>query len=134
MTRARRSRRTPAQWEPIAKVRLRTGRDYVVVDISDSGLLLEGGRLLPGTHVDLHVVTNDGRVLVRSRVLRVRVHAMTADTIIYRAALAFDRAIDTSPVVYRLPGDLTRPQDDSGSEYPGDQDKGAVDDADRSAA
>ena len=42
-----------------------------VIDVSDTGLLAEGEmRLLPGTHVDVHLVTCDGRLLVRSRVIR----------------------------------------------------------------
>ena len=57
--------------EPLSRVRLRAGRELQVVDVSVAGALLEGtARLLPGTHVDVHMVTRDGRVLVRSRVVR----------------------------------------------------------------
>jgi hypothetical protein len=69
----------------------------VVVDVSASGVLLEGTvRLLPGTHVDVHVVTRDGRVLVRSRVARCQVARLDADAVGYRGALVFERPVDTS--------------------------------------
>lgn len=78
-----------------------------VIDISDAGVLVEGARLLPNTHVDVHVVTPDGRELVRSRVVRAWVSALRGDAIVYRSALAFDRTVDTSapgtPAGYDLP-------------------------------
>ena len=90
-------RRTPARDEPIARVRLRAGRELLLVDVSDAGALVEGQvRLLPGTHVDVHVVTRDGRVLVRSRVSRCVVVSLKADVVCYRGALVFDRPIDTA--------------------------------------
>jgi hypothetical protein len=70
MERRRTGRRVPAAGEPISRVRLRTGREMLVVDVGDAGALVEGtARLLRGTHFDVHVVTVEGRVLVRSRVL-----------------------------------------------------------------
>ena len=46
-------------------MRLRAGRELVVIDLSNGGALVEGAtRLLPGTHVDVHVITRDGRTLV----------------------------------------------------------------------
>ena len=53
-------------------------------------------RLLPGTHVDVHVVTWNGRVLVRSRIVRASVCALQADAIWYQSALAFERLVDTA--------------------------------------
>ena len=92
------SRRVPAPDETLAHVRLRTGRELSVVDIGDMGALLEGAaRLLPGTHVEVHVVTREGRTLVRSRVTRAWVFAVAADTLRYRAALAFDTRVNTAP-------------------------------------
>jgi hypothetical protein len=91
-------RRVPDCDETLARVRLRTGRELSVVDIGDGGALLEGtARLLPGTHVEVHVVTREGRTLVRSRVTRASVFAVTADTVRYRAALAFDTRVNTAP-------------------------------------
>jgi len=77
---------------------LRTGRELAVVNIGDAGALLEGtARLLPGTHVEVHVVTREGRTLVRSRVTRAWVFAVAADIMQFRAALAFDARVNTAP-------------------------------------
>ena len=90
--------------EPLTGVRLRTGRELAVVDVSNTGMLVEGcARLLPGTHLDVHVTTLAGRVLVRSRVVRAHVAALQADVICYRGALAFDRSIDTRARGYDVP-------------------------------
>ena len=91
-------RRAPISNERLARVRLRTGHELAVVDIGDGGALVEGTvRLLPGTHVEVHVVTREGRTLVRSRVTRASVFAMAADSLHYRAALAFDARVNTVP-------------------------------------
>lgn len=69
----------------------------MVVDVSSAGALVEGmTRLLPGTHVDVHVVTQEGRTLVRSRVVRAYVCGVEADVVRYRGALAFDRSINVA--------------------------------------
>ena len=92
------ARRTPAADETLARLRLRTGRELAVVNIGDAGALVEGtARLLPGTHVEVHVVTREGRTLVRSRVTRAWVFAVAADTLQYRAALVFDARVNTAP-------------------------------------
>jgi hypothetical protein len=101
------ARRAPAPDEPIARARLRAGRELTVVDLSNGGVLVEGtARLLPGTHVDVHIVTKDGRTLVRSRVARAYVYHLDAQIVRYRGALAFDRAIDTSAAEYAAPAML----------------------------
>jgi hypothetical protein len=97
MDRRRAPRRAPAGDEPLSRVRLRTGRELTVVDVSDAGVLvLSPVRLLPGTHVDVHVVTWEGRVLVRSHIVRAYVCALQADAIWYHGALAFERLLDTA--------------------------------------
>jgi hypothetical protein len=102
MERRRAPRRVPAGDEPLSHVRLRTGRELTVVDVSDAGVLvLSPVRLLPGTHADVHVVTWNGRVLVRSRIVRAYVCALQADAIWYQGALAFERVIDTAASVAR---------------------------------
>ena len=89
-------RRIPQPGEPLARARLRTGRDVEVCDVSDGGLQVDGrARLLPGTHVDVHVVAVTGRVLMRCRVVRSRVSRLDADGASYRSALAFLQPIDT---------------------------------------
>jgi hypothetical protein len=97
-------RHAPDPGDVLARVRLRGGRELTVVDISGNGALLEGEtRLLPGTHVDVHVTTRDGRVLVRARVMRAWVVRLRADAVGYHAALAFENAIDASSRGYAVP-------------------------------
>jgi hypothetical protein len=98
MERRRESRRVPAADEPLLRLRLRAGRELTVIDVSNAGALVEGAaRLLPGTHVDAHLVTKDGRMLVRSRVIRAYVWSICASSVVYRGALAFEEAVDTAP-------------------------------------
>ena len=61
-------------------------------------------RLLPGIHVDVHVVTKEGRTLIRSRIVRAFVTHVEAVLIKYRAAMAFEQTIDTAP--QSVPGDF----------------------------
>jgi len=88
-------RRVPEAGDPLSAVRVRGGRELAVVDVSEAGVLVDGpARLLPGTHVEVHVVTVDGRVLVRTRVVRAFVSALR-EGVRYRSALAFERRVDT---------------------------------------
>lgn len=120
-TERRRSvRRRPRRDEPLSRVRLRTGRDLAVVDVSGIGVLVEGSvRLLPGTHVDVHVMTQGGRLLVRCRVVRCHVAALAADAVWYLGALAFDRPIDTGPAGYLVPSGIDAVPETRGGPYPG---------------
>lgn len=91
------ARRPVQPGEPIAHVRLRAGRELVMLDVGHHGALVEGAaRLRPGSHVDAHIVTKSGRVLVRSRVVRASVYRLVADRVTYRCALAFQQPVDTS--------------------------------------
>ena len=93
--RRRMPRRVPHASEPTARLRLRTGRELLVVDVASTGALVETeGRLLPGIGVDVHVMTAEGRQLVRSRIVRAFVWGLSADRIVYRGALAFERHIE----------------------------------------
>jgi PilZ domain-containing protein len=106
--RRRMPRRIPEPGEVLSKVRLRGGREWTVVDISSGGALLDGdNRLLPGTHVDVHVTTRDGRVLVRARVVRASVVRLRADVVGYHAALAFEASVDTLTRGYAVPAVTT---------------------------
>jgi hypothetical protein len=90
-------------------MRLRAGRDLVVLDVSSGGALVQGEtRLLPGTHVEVHVITPAGRVLVRSRVVRAFVARLCRDRVEYRSALAFERQVDVLPG-YGVPADCRAP-------------------------
>ena len=119
MERRRTTRREPSADEPLSRVRFRGGREVDVVNVSNTGLLVEGAaRLLPGTHLDVHVVTKDGRVLVRSRVTRAYVSALEPDLIHYRGALAFERVVDTSAIGYAIPDVLIAAAAPEGIDYP----------------
>lgn len=116
-------RRAPLAEEPLSRVRLRTGRELAVVNVSNAGLLVEGTvRLLPGMHVDVHVVTRDGRLLVRSRIVRAYVSELEAGAVRYRGALAFDRLVDTAIVGYALPRAFGEIAGSPGNTYPADLD------------
>ena len=128
MTAERRTapRRTPDPEETLARMRLRTGRELAVVEISDAGALLEGtARLLPGTHVEVHIVTREGRRLVRSRVMRAWVFAVAADTLRYRAALAFDTRMNTAPN-WVVATHTASPGATTGSNYPRQDNPGST--------
>ena len=119
MERRRTDRRAPLPDEPISQLRLRTGRELAVVDVSNTGALVEGRvRLLPGTHVDVHVTTRDGRLLVRSRVARCYVAGLHADLVRYRGALAFERQIDTAAAGYSVPDPTHTAIATEGCSYP----------------
>jgi len=117
--RRRAPRRTPASDEPLSQIRLRAGRQLSVIDVSNIGLMAEGEmRLLPGTHVEVHLVTSDGRLLVRSRVVRAFVHHVSASQIRYRGALAFSHLVHTASVGYAIPESLDGRPGMSGNPYP----------------
>jgi PilZ domain-containing protein len=116
--RRRSGRRAPGVNEPLRCVRSRTGHDLDVIDLSDSGLLVEGrARLLPNTHLDIHIVTRAGRVLVRCRVVRAVVWHLASDLVRYRVGLAFDRRIETAPG-YPLHGEIPGERGEAGTRYP----------------
>ena len=64
--RRRAVRRLPGDGDPLSRVRLRAGPELQVTEISDVGALVRTTtRLLPGTHVDVHLLTVGGRILQR---------------------------------------------------------------------
>jgi hypothetical protein len=112
-------RRTPRDREPLERIRLRTGREVKVLNVSDAGVLVEGtARLLPGTHVDAHIVTAAGRVLVRSRVVRAAISGLGNEGPVYRCGLAFQQRVDTSNPGYVIPGPAPGAGVAEGSDYP----------------
>ena len=117
--RRRATRRRPTGDEPLSQVRLRAGRQLTVIDLSDTGLLAQGEmRLLPGTHVEVHLVTADGRVLMRSRVIRAYVCQVTRDRIEYRGAIAFERPVSTAIPGYPIPNNTRASEVERGKPYP----------------
>lgn len=112
-------RRVPGRLEPLARLRLRAGREVEVLNLSDVGALVEGHvRLLPGTHVEVHVVASSGRILARTRVVRALVSAIDAGGVRYRTALAFEQRIDTSPDGYSVPDTAADDALEGGTRYP----------------
>jgi hypothetical protein len=98
-------------------VRSRTGHELDVVDVSTAGALVEcRTRLLPNTHLDVHIVIRTGRVLIRCRVVRAFVCHVEADLVRYRVGLAFEHPLDTSG--YPVPGEFPREFRAVGSSYP----------------
>jgi hypothetical protein len=119
MERRRTPRRVPGAAEPIARLRVRTAGALDILNVSDGGALVEGaGRLLPGTHIDVHVITPEGRVLVRSRVVRASVSHVAPDAVRYRSGLMFDRLLDTAPCGYFVPVGLGEEPGETGTGYP----------------
>ena len=111
MDRRRASRWVPGPTDPLSRVRLRLGRDLSVVDVSTEGALVHGTtRLLPGTHVDVHVTTSQGRILIRARVVRCAVWDVAADVVQYRGALAFSAPVELGPIDVAVMPVLTDPQ------------------------
>lgn len=95
--RRRAVRRHPGATDPLSRARLRTGPELVVTEISDFGASVRtNARLLPGTHVDVHLWTIGGRVLRRARVARAAVWTIDAASIAFQVALAFDSPVDSS--------------------------------------
>lgn len=91
------TRRIVEAGEPLAKVRMRTGTELTVVNISPAGALVEGSvRLLPGVRIDVHVMTHAGRQLVRARVVRASLSSVRRNQVRYTGALQFDLAVDTT--------------------------------------
>ncbi len=76
----------------VTAIRVRPGLEAVLVDVSSGGMLVDTRhRLLPGTSVELHVLTEDRRSAIRARVTRCAIVRLEASSVHYRAAVAFER-------------------------------------------
>ena len=90
-----------------------------VVEASSLGALMEtADRLLPGRHLDVHIVAAEGRVLVRARVTRAFVVSVKPDAVHYRVAFSFERTVDVRPAGYALPSPLLAREMERGMPYP----------------
>ena len=119
MERRRATRRTVSLDEPLGHARLRTGGQLRVIEASSWGALMETTeRLLPGRHLDVHIVAAEGRVLVRARVARAFVVTVKPDAVHYRVALSFDHTVDVRSGGYALPSPLLAPEKERGMPYP----------------
>ena len=118
MERRRATRRAVAADEPHAHARLRTGGQLVLLDTSNWGALTESPvRLLPGRHLDVHIVTSAGRILVRGRVVRAFVCRLQPDSIHYHCALAFEHPIDARACGCALPSVFAAPPGTPGAPH-----------------
>jgi hypothetical protein len=89
--RRRRSSELPSLWA----IRLPSGSDAKVVDISTRGVLLESAsKIAPGSTVDLQVLGEETNVLVPSRAVRTDVAAVDGCGVRYHIAAAFSRELD----------------------------------------
>ena len=135
MEQRRALRRSVTAGEPLATARLRTGGHLRILDASSWGALAETTeRMLPGRQLDVHVVSAQGRVLVRARVARAYVARLEADAVHYEAALAFDRALDVRADGYVMPAELAGVENDPGNRYPPHAVRGDIEFAERLSA
>jgi hypothetical protein len=75
----------------ILAARLRPNREASVVNLSTSGVLIEGPvRLLPGAAVDLQFETRVRWIAMGGRVVRSVVVRLRANVVCYRAAIMFE--------------------------------------------
>ena len=92
----RAARRRPQDDLPwLSKVKLGTGLDVALVNISTSGVLLESGsKFAPGTTSELHLTGSGANMVVPVRVIRSEIARIDALGVKYHAAAAFDKEID----------------------------------------
>jgi hypothetical protein len=109
---------------------VRPGQRLVVVDVSASGALVEGGRpLRPGSDIEVQLESDARGGMVAAHVTRCSVAALHGESgITYRAALAFNGACDwvreiRTPHGYEVHGGQSRmppPGTSPGPSYPHD--------------
>jgi hypothetical protein len=86
--------RIPAEALPNVSAKLATGPDIRLVDLSRGGARFEcEKRLLPGAKVALRLVTPDGTLVVRGRVVRSRIVRLERGGLGYDAAIAFNETL-----------------------------------------
>jgi hypothetical protein len=83
----------------IRAARVRAGRDAAVLNVSAGGILIDTlHRLLPGTTIELQLLVGEQRADVRGRVLRSAVSCLGHGLVLYRGAIAFERALPSITV------------------------------------
>lgn len=82
------------QWEGSLAGRIRPGHQVRVVELSPAGVLVETERRLPpGAVVEWFVEMDAGRHVTRALVVRCHVCAVGPGTLLFRAALEFERLV-----------------------------------------
>ena len=88
-----RRRFTPDELPADLKVTMPNVTDLAVIDISETGVLIETRkRLNPGTPADISVHLNGMRNTTRATVIRSNLHAIKSG-VVYRAALRFEKGL-----------------------------------------
>jgi hypothetical protein len=96
--RRRATRCVSLQEHGVTRARVRPGHEAELLDISAGGALIETEyRLLPGTIVELHLETEEGRLYTRGRVMRCTVAAVHASCVSYRGAVCFEGTVPWVP-------------------------------------
>jgi hypothetical protein len=86
-------RRVPADQLPVTAA-FAPGPDVRLIDLSRGGARFEcERRLLPGSSVALRLVTPDGAVVVRGRVVRSRIAKIDQTGLVYEVAAAFNETL-----------------------------------------
>ena len=87
--------RIPADALPNVSAKLATGPDIRLIDLSRGGARFEcEKRLLPGAKVALRLVTPDGTLVIRGRVVRSRIVRLERGGLGYDAAIAFNETLN----------------------------------------
>ena len=88
------SRQTYTRGHLPPAARIRPGTPVIVVNLSETGVLVEAGwRCKPGGRCELVMTAADGEQVVRARVVRCFVARLTAASVRYRTALVFERRV-----------------------------------------
>jgi hypothetical protein len=92
----------PIEDAPALVCRIRPGHAADILDLSERGALLEARRrLLPGSVIELQWEADGRRDVTRARVLRCEVAIVMHDTIVFRAAVGFERDLPLVPAAGR---------------------------------
>ncbi len=104
--------------------RVRPGHDVIIVNLSASGMLVEGTcRLRPGCLVESRLLFDRGPLQIDGEVVRAFISAVDKGGVRYRAGIAFALAVPvTAPpdflLGYQLPDSPLASRAGSGSNYP----------------
>ena len=110
--------RVPAEQLPVT-AGFAPGPDVRLVDLSRGGARFEcERRLLPGSTVALRLVTPDGSLVVRGRVVRSRIAKIDQSGLVYEVAAAFNEnltalADDADRAAAAAPAEEPQPADES---------------------
>jgi hypothetical protein len=99
--------RFPATGVPtITSMRLSPGDTVELVNISRSGVLVEGRmRFVPGTRITVHFEGGFSPARMKGKVVRCHVSSISGGTLLYQSGIQFETRLDTNPgeMVVALP-------------------------------